>query len=74
MGNIADHREILSLKHKEILDIQEKMVRKIVGTLKDFDNLYYEVCNEPYFGDIEALEAWEQYMTGVIADAERDFL
>ena len=73
IGDVTDQKEILSLKHKDILDIQEKMVRKIILELKDFDNLYYEVCNEPYFGDIEALEAWEQHMTGVIADAEKDF-
>jgi hypothetical protein len=73
IGNIIDHKEILSLKHPEILAVQEKMVRKIVESLRDFDNLYYEVCNEPYFGDLEALEAWEQHMTSVIADAEKDF-
>ncbi len=49
------------------------MVRKIIAELKDMDNLYYEVCNEPYFGDTAALEEWEQHMTSVIADAEKDF-
>jgi hypothetical protein len=73
IGDITDQKEILSLKHSEILDVQEKMVRKIVLVLKDFDNLYYEVCNEPYFGDTVALDAWEQHMTRVIADAEKDF-
>ena len=73
LGDIIDHKEILSLKHPEILAVQEKMVRKIISELRDFDNLYYEVCNEPYFGDLEALEAWEQHMTTIIADAEKDF-
>jgi hypothetical protein len=73
IGNILDHKEILSLKHPEILEVEEKMVRKIIEATKDFDNLYYEVCNEPYFGDLDALEAWEQHMTAVIADAEKDF-
>jgi len=73
IGNLLDHKGVLSLSHPELLDIQEKMVKKIVGELKDFDNLYYEVCNEPYFGDLDALEAWEQYMTAVIANAEKDF-
>ncbi|MBI5008446.1 MAG: hypothetical protein HZB98_02090, partial [Bacteroidia bacterium] len=41
--------------------------------LKDFDNLYYEICNEPYFGDTLALREWEDRMTGVVADAEKDF-
>ena len=50
------------------------MVRKIIHELKDFDNLYYEVCNEPYFGDTLALREWEDHMTGVVADAEKDFI
>lgn len=73
IGNMVDHKEILSLKHPEILAVQEKMVRKIIETLQEYDNLYYEVCNEPYFGDLEALESWEHYMTSVIADAEKNF-
>jgi hypothetical protein len=70
---IKDWKEVLSLRHPEILDIQVKMARKIVSELKDFDNLYYEVCNEPYFGDTLALRDWEDYMTGIVAEAEKDF-
>src|SRR4051812_39231750 len=33
-------------KNGKLLDVQEKMVRKIVADLAQFDNLYYEVCNE----------------------------
>jgi hypothetical protein len=73
VGNLEDQKEILSLRHPDILTVQEQMVRKIVAGLKDMDNLYYEVCNEPYFGDTIALEEWEQHMTTVIADAEKDF-
>ena len=73
IGNIRDHKEILSLRHPEIIDVQEKMVRKIVDELKDLDNLYYEVCNEPYFGDTLALREWEDYMTAIVMDAEKDF-
>ena len=74
IGNVKDHKEVLSLRHPEILAEQEKMVRKIINELKDFDNLYYEVCNEPYFGDTLALREWEDHMTGVVADAEKDFI
>ena len=73
IGNIKDWKEVLSLRHPAILAVQEKMVRKIINELKDFDNLYYEVCNEPYFGDTLALRQWEDYMTGIVADAEKDF-
>jgi hypothetical protein len=73
IGNTDNPKEILSLHHSELLGIQEKMVRKIVHELKDFDNLYYEVCNEPYFGDTLALVEWEKHMTGIVVDAEREF-
>jgi hypothetical protein len=67
---VLDHKEVLSLRHPAILKIQEKMVRKILRECNGFDNLYYEVCNEPYFGDLQALDAWEERMTGIIAEAE----
>jgi hypothetical protein len=47
--------------------VQEAMVRKIVTELKDFDNLYYEICNEPYFG--VPLE-WQGRIADLIAATE----
>ncbi len=35
-----------------LLAIQEALTSKIVRELNGFDNLYYEVCNEPYFGGV----------------------
>ena len=74
MQIIRDWKEVLSLRHPELLDVQVKMAKKIVSELKDFDNLYYEICNEPYFGDTLALREWEEYMSSVVADAEKDFV
>jgi hypothetical protein len=73
IGDFVDHKEVLSLKHAELLNVQENMVRKIIHELKDYDNLYYEVCNEPYFGDTLALRQWEEHMTEVVLEAEKDF-
>jgi hypothetical protein len=67
---ITDHKEVLSLRHPQLLKIQEEMVRKILAECNSFDNLYFEVCNEPYFGDLQALDSWEEHMTGIIAEAE----
>jgi hypothetical protein len=53
-------KEALSLKEKALTDMQLAMVRKIVTELNGFDNLTYEICNEPYFGasdDFQALVA-----------------
>jgi Cellulase (glycosyl hydrolase family 5) len=73
VGDFKDYKEVLSLKHPELLRVQESMVRKIIHELKDFDNLYYEVCNEPYFGDTLAVRQWEDHMTEVVIEAENDF-
>jgi len=58
-------------KNKGLLDVQEKMVRKLVMELKDFPNLIYEICNEPYFGGI-TLE-WQEYISKIIVDTEKSF-
>src|ERR1041385_7161271 len=36
----------------DVLPVQLEMVRKIVTELRDFDNVYYEICKEPYFGGV----------------------
>lgn len=54
-----------------LLQIQEELVRKIVSELRLFDNLIYEICNEPYFGGV-TLE-WQQHIATVITKAEEKF-
>ena len=51
-----------------LLAVQDGMVRKIVKELNGFDNLYYEICNEPYFGGV-TLE-WQRHIADVITDVE----
>jgi hypothetical protein len=63
--------EVLTLKHKELLPIQEAFIRKVVAELKDFDNLYYEICNEPYFHGVS--DEWQAWVARTIVDAEKDF-
>lgn len=63
--------EVFTLdRHDGLLAIQEAMVRRIVGELRDFDNVYYEICNEPYSG---ASLAWQHHIAGVIVAAEKGF-
>jgi len=40
--------EVYSGRDKVLLAVQRALVRKLVTELNEFDNLYYEVCNEPY--------------------------
>jgi hypothetical protein len=58
-------------KHGGLLAVHEALVRKVVAELKDFDNLMYEICNEPYFGGV-TLE-WQHRIADVIVEAEKNF-
>lgn len=60
----------LTLDNGGLLEKQLALVRKIVGELKDFDNLYYEICNEPYFGGVTL--DWQRRVAATIAEAERE--
>ncbi len=62
--------DVYTLKDPRLTEVQIRMVRRIVRELKDFDNLYYEICNEPYFGGV-TLE-WQRRIAQVIAETERE--
>ena len=54
-----------------MLVLHEALVAKICAELKDFDNLYYEVCNEPYFGGVTL--PWQERIIAAITAAEAQF-
>lgn len=70
IGNVA-RTDVLALKDARLTEVQENMVRKVVSELRDFDNLYYEICNEPYFGGVTL--AWQEHISKVIVDAEKGY-
>ena len=43
------YNEFHLLKHEAVIGRQLQMVRKIVQELNEFDNVYFEICNEPYW-------------------------
>lgn len=55
-------------KNGGLLQIQETLVRRIVVELNQYDNLYYEICNEPYFGGVTL--DWQSHIADVILDTE----
>lgn len=61
--------EAYNLKDAKLQEAQDNMARKIVAELRSFDNIMYEICNEPYTANVVTAE-WERHMAGVIADAE----
>jgi len=61
--------DVLTLKHPRLLEVQVAFTRKIVGELNQFDNLYYEVCNEPYARNVP--EDWQRRIVDVILETEK---
>jgi hypothetical protein len=66
-----ERTEVYTLKHEDLLAVQDAMVRQVVEALKDFDNVYYEICNEPYFGGVT--EEWQNHIAATITKAESTF-
>jgi hypothetical protein len=60
--------EVLTMKHPRLVQVQEALVRKLADELKEYDNLYYEICNEPYFGGV-TLE-WQRHIAETLVQAE----
>lgn len=61
--------EVYTLKHPQLRDVQLALTRKIVAELQDYDNLYYEICNEPYFGGVTM--QWQHRIVDEIVRAEK---
>lgn len=71
VGNVG-RKDIYTLDmHGGTMIYQEKFVRRLVAELKDFDNIYYEICNEPYADNLPM--AWQHHIIDVLTDAEKDF-
>jgi hypothetical protein len=50
-----------------LLAVQEAVARHLVAAVAGFDNVYLEICNEPYATHVP--EDWQRHMTTVVADA-----
>ncbi len=61
--------EVFTLKHTEPLKYQDAMVKKIVQEVNRNDNVYYEICNEPYHFDGASIE-WQHHIAELILSEE----
>lgn len=68
VGRVGKY-EVYSAKDQDLLKAQQAVVRKLVTELNSFDNLYYEVCNEPYERGGQT-KAWNDRMVATIVEAE----
>ncbi len=70
IGNIP-RTDVYTLKYPDLVAVHDALVRSIIRELRDFDNLYYEICNEPYFGGVTL--DWQHHVADTIVDAEKVF-
>jgi hypothetical protein len=60
--------DVLTLdKSGPLLAVQEAVARHLVAAVGGFDNVYLEICNEPYATHVP--EDWQRHMTTVVAEA-----
>jgi len=69
LGAVARTNVYTLDRHGGLLAVQEALTRKLVTELNEFDNLFFEICNEPYFGGVTL--PWQQQIAKQISDAER---
>ncbi|MCP5111239.1 MAG: hypothetical protein GY953_10425, partial [bacterium] len=60
--------EPLTLKHPELLKHQETFVKRMVAELNGFDNVTWEICNEPYFHGVTL--DWQLHIAKLIRQTE----
>lgn len=62
-GTDADASRINTLHNGALLAFQEALVRKIVAELRAFDNVYYEIQNEPWADLPQMVDVVSEYLT-----------
>lgn len=71
----GERHEVFNENDAAMMAVQDRMVRKIVSELKDFDNVYFELCNEPYWDEGPALgDPWNDRIIQAIRDETNEHL
>lgn len=75
--DLNDRRQFMTLEAPSIVRFQERFVRKVVTELNRHDNVYYEICNEPYGRTYpkewkDKGDAWHAHIARFIRRAEKD--
>jgi len=67
------------VEDSDLLRAQDALARKLVSELRTFDNVFFEVLNEPWGGPCDpsaaecSMRRWQDRMISLIWDAERTF-
>ena len=72
-----DYRQFMTLEAPSVVAFQERFVRKVAEELNEFDNVYYEICNEPYSKTFpkewtKRGEVWHAHVARTVRQVEKD--
>lgn len=70
LGKLNRNEPYDRTKNGGLQSYQEAVVKKIVAETNEYDNLYFEVCNEPYFGGVT--DDWQRRIIDVIVETEKN--
>ncbi len=71
VGNIPFNL-VNTLSDSGVVARQDALLRKTVTELNEFDNVYYEICDEPYISHAEAklTDDWQSHLVATLVQTE----
>ena len=74
IGDVG-RKEFFDMENDKLIRAQVRVARKIAREVKDFDNVYLELCNEPYFANGPELgDPWNDRMVEAIRSVTDDHM
>lgn len=70
LGNVPSNQLLSMDAEPGLLEVQREVVRRIVREVNGYDNFYFEICNEAYFGGVT--DAWQRMITDCIVETEKE--
>ncbi len=68
VGRVS-YKDVYKMANTDIVKIHTEFTRKIATELNAFDNIYYEITNEPWVHNVEM--AWQHHIVDTIVDTEK---
>lgn len=62
--------QLLDGKNEDLVNVQTAFAKKMVAELLPFDNVYIEICNEPYFGGVT--DVWQNKIIDAVVEKQKE--
>ncbi|WP_186775366.1 cellulase family glycosylhydrolase [Rubripirellula tenax] len=68
VGDVGS-QQVFTTDHDDLLAVQKRLAEKLTESVASFDNVYIEICNEPYFGGVT--EAWQNAIIDAVVAKQK---